>query len=166
MLGRRADVDVSGVELVVVDEETRRAALATHLLALRGASLARIVWLAVRDVGKGYLLGRLRHAEKDLLGAWRFGCVAVALHKAHQKIPVTVHGSDVMLIWARVWLAGQVVPLGEQVLQGLLRSSRRGRRTRQADGTWGENVVDRVLRAAHTRIVAPVIVAVLLKWLW
>jgi hypothetical protein len=117
---RLTGVDVSRVELVLV-QEARRAAR-TAQLALGGAPLAWVIVLTVRHVGKRNLFGGLRHAKEQLLCAWRFGRVAVALHETHQKIPVTVHCSEVLLLGARGRLAGQMVPLSKEILQSLLGS--------------------------------------------
>jgi hypothetical protein len=149
-LRRRAAVDVSWVELVLV-EEARWSRLVAHLLALRGAPFTRgVILLAVRHVAKRDLLGRLRHAEEELLGARRLGCVAVALHQAHEEIPVPVHCRSVLLLSARVPLVGQVVPLGEEILQRLLRPRNLGRRYGEAHWSRRDHVVHRVLRVAHT----------------
>lgn len=113
-LGRLTGINVSPMKLVVVEEA--RWALAAHLLALRGAPLAWVVLLAIRHVGKRDLFSGLRHAEEELLCAWRLGRLTVALHETHQKLPVTVDGSDILLLWARVMRAGQMMALREQVL--------------------------------------------------
>jgi hypothetical protein len=99
----RTPVDISRVVLVLV-VEARRAA--THLLALGGAPLAGVILLAIRHVGERYLLGRLRHAEHKLLGAWWFRCLAAALHKSYQEFPVSVDGCHILLLCAPQRLAG------------------------------------------------------------
>jgi hypothetical protein len=78
---RRTGVDISRVKLVLVEEAWR--ATWTAQLALGGAPLAGVILLTVRHVGKRHLLGGLRHAEEELLCAWRFRRVAVALHEPH-----------------------------------------------------------------------------------
>jgi hypothetical protein len=138
------------MELVLV-EEAGWPRLVAYLLTLRGAPFTRgVILLAVRHVAKRDLLGRLRHAEEELLGARRLGRVTVALHEAHEEIPVAVHCRSVLLLSARVPLVGQVVPLGEKILQRLLRPRNLGRRTWESHWSWRDHVVHRVLGVAHT----------------
>ena len=158
-LRRLTIVNVGRVELVVV-EEARRAALAAQLLTLRATPLARVVLLAVRQIGQRHLFGGLRHPE-ELLRARRVGRVAMALHETHQVLRVAVDSGGIVRC-ARVCLGGQRVSLCEEVLQRLLRPANGRRLHGRANRPGRENVVDRRLRGADARVIVRVIVAVVL----
>lgn len=91
----RAGVDDLGrlLRMELLLTEPWRGLLSSHLSLNR---VARVVLLAVWDVGQRDLLGRLGHPNHQLLCPRGLGGVPVALHEPHEEFRVAVKTRTVL----------------------------------------------------------------------